>query len=104
MTCKLTYIVQTILFTTDEDILLQVAEHDETFQGEVGSRHSDEEEAKHDRPGTGDGGEGGEDGEDGEGGERGTSGSGRPFTASSQHNQTEPTSLLVGQGEVPYLP
>ena len=75
-----------------------MAEHDETFQGEVGARNSDEEGAKPNRPGTGDGGEGGEDGE---GGECGTSERGRPFTASSQ---TGPTSLLVGQGEVPYLP
>ena len=89
--------MQTILFTTDEDILLRVAEHDETFQGEVGGRNSDEEGAEPNRPGTGDGGEGGEDGE---GGECGTSERGRPFTASSQ---TGPTSLLVGQGEVPYL-
>ena len=92
--------MQTILFTTDEDILLRVAEHDETFQGEVRGRNSDEEGAEPNRPGTGDGGEGGEDGEGGEGGECGTSERGRPFTASSQ---TGPTSLLVGQGEVPYL-
>lgn len=81
-----------------------MAEHDETFQGEVGSRDSEEEGAESSRPGTGDGGEDGEDGEVGDGGECGTSGRGRPFTASSQHGRTEPTAQLVTQGEAPYLP
>ena len=78
-----------------------MAEHDETFQGEVGSRDSEEEGAESSRPGTGDG---GGIGEVGDGGECGTSGRGRPFTASSQHGQTEPTAQLVTQGEAPYLP
>ena len=34
---------QTILFTTDEDILLAVAEHDDAFQGEISCYHGDEE-------------------------------------------------------------
>ena len=93
--------MQTILFTTDKDILLRVAEHDETFQGEVGSRDSEEEGAKSSRPGTGDG---GEDGEVGDGGECGTSGRGRPFTTSSHYGRTEPTAQLVSQGEAPNLP
>lgn len=91
--------LQTILFTTDKDILLRVAEHDETFQGEVGSRDSDEEGAESSRPGTGDGGEGSDGGDGGDGGEHDTSGRGRPFTASSQHSQTDPTAQLVSQGE-----
>lgn len=100
--------MQTILFTTDKDILLRVAEHDETFQGEVGSKDSDEEGAESSRPGTGDGGDGGEGsegGDSGDGGEHGTSGRGRPFTASSQHSQTEPTAQCVSQGEgsLPFL-
>ena len=93
-----------------------MAEHDETFQGEVGSRDSEEEGAESSRPGTGDGGgigevgDGGEDGdgggigEVGDGGECGTSGRGRPFTASSHYGRTEPTAQLVTQGEAPYLP
>jgi len=78
-----------------------VAEHDETFQGEVGSRDSDEEGAESSRPGTGDG---GGVGEVGDGDEHDTSGRGRPFTASSQHGRTEPTAQLVSQGEAPNLP
>lgn len=84
-----------------------MAEHDETFQGEVGSRDSEEEGAESSRPGTGDGGgigEVGDGGEDGDGGECGTSGRGRPFTASSHYGRTEPTAQLVTQGEAPYLP
>ena len=90
-------VLQTILFTTDEDILLRVAEHDKTFQGEVAGCHGSSDEEAAERPGTGD--SGGDASEGGEGGE----GKERPFTVTSgiQHPQTDPTSYLVGQGKVP---
>lgn len=87
-------VTQTILFTTDEDILLRVAEHDKTFQGEVAGCHGSSDEEAVERPSTGD--SGGDASEGGEGKER-------PFTATNgiQHPQTDPTSYLVGQGKVP---
>ena len=91
--------LQTILFTTDEDILLRVAEHDETFQGEVAGCHGNSDEADAERPDTGDSG-----GDGSEGGKGGNGGRERPFTATNQiqHPQTDPTPpQLVGQGKVP---
>ena len=49
------FVLQTILFTTDEDVFLRVAEHDDSFQGEVACCHGDEtEEAESQRPSTAD--------------------------------------------------
>lgn len=80
-----------------------MAEHDETFQGEVAGCHGSSDEEAPERPGTGDSGGDASEGDASEGGEGGTVGKERPFTATSgiQHPQTDPTSYLVGQGKVP---
>ena len=92
--CVCVYVLQTILFTTDEEVLCRVAHHDDCFQGEVACCHGDSnqtaDESEVNRPNTGDSEE-----------EEGSGEHERPFTAvSSTHlnPKPHPPQQLCGKG------
>ena len=94
--CVCVYVLQTILFTTDEEVLCRVAHHDDCFQGEVACCYGDSnqtaDESEVNRPNTGDS---EEEEEEGSGEHE------RPFTAvSSTHlnSKPHPPQQLCGKG------